>query len=157
MSFVAAMIAATAGSVVGALIIYGVGRYGGRPLLLRYGDYLYLNAERIDRSEAWFEQYGQRIVFFGRMIPGIRSVVSVPAGLARMDLTLFTLLTLAGSAVWNGALIGAGWALGDNWEDIAEVIGPISRYVLVAAGLLIIAGAGVYYWRKRNQRAQDPE
>jgi LPXTG-motif cell wall-anchored protein len=157
MSFVAAMIAATAGSVVGALIIYGVGRYGGRPLLLRYGDYLYLNAERIDRSEAWFEQYGQRIVFFGRMIPGIRSVVSVPAGLARMDLTLFTLLTLAGSAIWNGALIGAGWALGDNWEDIAEVIGPISRYVLVAAGLLIIAGAGVYYWRKRNQRAQDPE
>jgi LPXTG-motif cell wall-anchored protein len=157
MSFVAAMIAATAGSVVGALIIYGVGRYGGRPLLLRYGDYLYLNAERIDRSEAWFEQYGQRIVFFGRMIPGIRSVVSVPAGLARMDLTLFTLLTLAGSAIWNGALIGAGWALGDNWEDIAEVIGPISRYVLVAGGLLIIAGAGVYYWRKRNQRAQDPE
>ncbi|MBA2346693.1 MAG: DedA family protein, partial [Solirubrobacterales bacterium] len=108
-TFTLAVLAATLGSVLGALIIYGLARVGGRPLLLRYGRLLRLSERDLDRADGWFDRHGAGIVVGGRLIPGVRSLVSVPAGLSEMPVLRFVALTALGSAVWNSALIGAGW------------------------------------------------
>jgi membrane protein DedA with SNARE-associated domain len=147
---VAALTASTAGSVAGALLLYAIGRYGGRPLLLRHGRILRLTDERIDRAEAWFDRYGAKLVFFGRMLPGVRSVVSVPAGLAEMPLSSFVALTLAGSTIWNVALIGAGWALGDNWEQVTLVVEQ-TDLLLIAAAVMAVGTFAVARLRRRQR------
>ena len=126
MTFVEAIVAATVGSVSGAAILYALGRHGGRPLLLRYGRVLRLDDRRLDRADDWFDRHGPKIVFLGRMLPGVRSIVSVPAGLSEMRVPVFVALTALGSALWNGALIGAGWALGSSWREVGEFIGPLT-------------------------------
>jgi membrane protein DedA with SNARE-associated domain len=139
MTFVEAMVAATVGSVSGAVILYALGRHGGRPLLLRYGGLLRLDERRLDRADVWFDRHGPKIVFGGRMLPGVRSVVSVPAGLSEMRVPVFVALTALGSALWNAALIGAGWALGGSWREVGEVVGPLTLPVL--AGLVVALAA----------------
>ena len=111
-----AVLAATAGSVAGALVLYGIGRVGGRPLLLRQGRILRLDERRLDRADGWFDAHGPKLVLLGRLVPGVRSVVSVPAGLSEMPVARFVALTALGSTVWNAVLIGAGWALGARWR-----------------------------------------
>jgi len=149
MTFVEAMVAATVGSVSGAAILYALGRHGGRPLLLRYGGLLRLDERRLDRADDWFDRHGPKIVFAGRMLPGVRSVVSVPAGLSEMRVPVFVVLTMLGSALWNAALIGAGWALGGSWREVGEVVGPLT--VPVLAGVTVALGA---YALVRARRAR---
>ena len=139
MSFVEAVVAATIGSVAGAAILYALGRHGGRPLLLRYGRVLRLDERRLDRADDWFDRHGPTIVFFGRMLPGVRSVVSVPAGLSEMRIPVFVALTTLGSALWNAALIGAGWGLGENWREASEVIEPLTVPVVVTVAVLAVS------------------
>jgi len=139
MSFVEAVVAATIGSVAGAAILYALGRHGGRPLLLRYGRVLRLDERRLDRADDWFDRHGPKIVFFGRMLPGVRSVVSVPAGLSEMRIPVFVALTTLGSALWNAALIGAGWGLGENWREASEVIEPLTVPVVVTVAVLAVS------------------
>jgi membrane protein DedA with SNARE-associated domain len=148
LAFAPAVAAATAGSVLGALLLYAAGRLGGRPLLLRHGRVLRLDEARLDRADAWFDHHGSKLVFFGRLVPGVRSVVSVPAGLAEMPVGRFVVLTAAGSALWNAALIGGGWALGRNWEDVTHAVGALDVYVL--ALLAVAALALVVRWRRRR-------
>ena len=143
---VAALLAATTGSVGGALAIYAVSRTGGRALVERYGSHVRLTSEDLDRAESWFEDHGTVAVFVARMIPGARSLISVPAGTARMPLVRFTLLTTAGSAIWNTAMLGAGYLLGDNWERIETYVGPIS----IVVGVLIVTGIVVFVVRRRR-------
>ncbi|MDO9353172.1 MAG: DedA family protein [Solirubrobacteraceae bacterium] len=142
--FLIAVLAATIGSVVGALILYVAARRGGRPLIYRHPKLLRLKEADLDRADAWFDRHGSWIVLFGRLIPGVRSIVSVPAGLSEMPLWRFIALTTLGSAVWNSALIGAGWALGDQWGQLETFIGPLSRIALVA----VVAGIGVFIVRR---------
>lgn len=151
MTFVEAIVAATAGSVAGAVILYALGRHGGRPLLLRYGRILRLDERRLDQADDWFDRHGPKIVFFGRMLPGVRSIVSVPAGLSEMRVPIFLVLTAVGSALWNGALIGAGWALGDKWEEVGAVVGPLTVPVLIAVTL---TAAGYALVRVRRARTE---
>jgi len=141
MTFVEAMVAATVGSVSGAAILYALGRHGGRPLLLRYGGLLRLDEARLDRADDWFDRHGPKIVFAGRMLPGVRSLVSVPAGLSEMRVPVFVALTMLGSALWNAALIGAGWALGGSWHEVGEVVGPLTLPVLAAVTVAMAAYA----------------
>lgn len=148
--FSAAVLAATAGSLLGAAVLYALGRFGGRPLLLRYGRILRLTDDRIDSAEGWFDDYGSKVVFFGRMVPGVRSVVSVPAGLARMPVAGFAALTVAGSAIWNTALIGAGWVLGDNWERATDLVDGAGWLLLGAAALSLVVWLAVRA-RSRNR------
>jgi membrane protein DedA with SNARE-associated domain len=143
---VTALLAATTGSVGGALAIYAVSRTGGRALVERYGSHVRLTSEDLDRAESWFEDHGTVAVFVARMIPGARSLISVPAGTARMPLVRFTLLTTAGSAIWNTAMLGAGYLLGDNWERIETYVGPIS----IVVGVLIVVGIVVFVVRRRR-------
>jgi len=140
LSFAGALVASTTGSVVGAVILYYVGKWGGRGLVLRYGHILRVKAEELDRVEGWFHRYGDAVVLVCRVIPFARSVVSIPAGTARMPVPRFLVLTTIGSAVWNAILIGAGAALGANWEAVSRWVGTYSD-VAVA----IMLGAAVLF------------
>jgi membrane protein DedA with SNARE-associated domain len=140
----AAFAAATAGSVAGALVLYALGRHGGRPLLERHGRLLRLDAERLDRADAWFDRHGPKLVLFGRLVPGVRSVISIPAGLSEMPIKRFVALTALGSGAWNALLIGAGWTLGSRWEEVTRTVEALDAWVcvaLAAAALLALAHA----------------
>lgn len=134
-----ALFAATFGSVAGALVLYGMGRWGGRPLVLRYGRWMRVDEKKLGRAEGWFRRYGDWVVLFARVIPVARSIVSIPAGTMQMPLLRFVLLTTLGSAVWNGLLIGAGVVLGANWQAVQHWIGSYSNVVIVigAAGVAL--------------------
>jgi membrane protein DedA with SNARE-associated domain len=149
MSFLPALLAATAGSLLGAYALYAVGLWGGRPVVLRYGRWLRVKDTDLDHAEIWFEKYGDWVVFFARMVPGARSIVSIPAGMLRMPLGRFTLLTTLGSAAWNVLLIGAGWFLGENWRRITSAVGTLSDLVLVTLTVGVVFG--VIWWLRRGR------
>jgi len=153
MGYLGAVLAATAGSLIGALILYAIGRYGGRPLIYRYRRVLRLSEAQLDRADAWFDARGVWIVLLGRLVPGVRSIVSIPAGASEMPLGLFVALTTIGSAVWNAALIGAGWALGDNWEEAAAVVDDFKTVVYVLVAVSIAALAAWFLRRRARTRA----
>lgn len=148
MDLIPAILAATIGSTVGALILYAVGRYGGMPLVLRHRRKLGLTEKQIDRGQRWFDDHGTKLVFFSRMVPLARSLASIPAGMANMRMPIFLALTAAGSAAWNALLIGLGYGLGTEWETVKDVVGVFSKIVVAAAaaGLVVLAA---WWWRRR--------
>lgn len=150
LTFVGAVLAATFGSVAGAWILYGMGRWGGRALILRYGKWLRVDAKSLDRAEGWFRSYGDAVVLGGRVVPIARSVVSIPAGLSNMPLLRFTVLTTVGSAVWNTVLIGGGYLLGANWDRVSHWAGAYSDVVLVVAAIAAALFLLLRHFRKRN-------
>lgn len=155
LSFLPAVLAATAGSLAGALALYALARIGGRPLILRLSRVLRVDEEKLDRADRWFDRRGDAIVLLGRMVPGARSLVSIPAGLAEMPLGRFALLTAIGSGIWNAALIGAGWALGDSWTEVADVLSRASKVVLIAGGVALVVPVVVAaVWRRRRRRRE---
>ena len=143
-----ALLAATFGSVAGALILYALGRYGGRKLVLRYGRFLHVDEERLDRADGWFRRYGDWVVLFARVVPLARSVVSIPAGTMKMPAIRFTVLTAIGSLAWNTLLIGAGVILGANWQVVETWVGSYSNVVLVVAALVVATLLVVHGLRK---------
>jgi membrane protein DedA with SNARE-associated domain len=127
MNYFLAVGAATAGSVTGALVLYGVGSYFGehrvRAIVRSRGRWLGFKEEDVDKADEWFDKNGGIAVMTGRVIPIVRSLISIPAGLRRMALPRFVLYTMLGSLIWNSLLIGAGWILGDNWEQVEHYVG----------------------------------
>ena len=148
---VQAILAATAGSVLGAFFLYALGRWGGRAVVLRYGRVLRVTENDLERAEGWFERYGDAVVLFGRMVPLGRSVVSIPAGMLKMPVWRFTLLTTIGSALWNMLLVGAGWFLGANWERVSAIVGSISNAVFLIA-LVVVVTLAIYWFRRPRRR-----
>jgi membrane protein DedA with SNARE-associated domain len=136
------MIAATIGSVVGALVLYFVSAAIGperlRAFVARFGKWFGVKSSDLVRAEEWFDRRSVAAVLVGRCVPLIRSIVSIPAGFRRMNLTSFVVLTAIGSAVWNIALIGAGALLGDQWERVGEYVGVFQWLVIVAVLLLLV-------------------
>jgi membrane protein DedA with SNARE-associated domain len=132
-----AIFAATFGSVAGALVLYALGRWGGRRLVLRYGRWLRVDEKALGQAEGWFRRYGDWVVLFARVVPVARSIVSIPAGTMEMPVLRFVVLTTLGSAVWNSVLIGAGVALGANWHAVSGWMGSYSDVVLVVATLAV--------------------
>jgi membrane protein DedA with SNARE-associated domain len=145
LSFLVAVLAATAGSVIGAWVLYALGRFGGRPALLRLGPLLRIDEARLARAEAWFARRGDWLVVVGRLVPGLRALVSIPAGAARMPIWRFTALTAIGSLVWNAGLIGVGMALAARWAEVAAVLAPATMYLLAATAGALPAG---WLWRR---------
>lgn len=133
-SFIPTLIVATAGTLLGALIVYGIGRWLGedrvRRLVGRYGKYILLSEDDVDRGRDWFERHGAIAVVVARFVPGVRSVISIPAGIEKMSLWKFTGYTLIGSTAWNAALIGVGWILGDQWQTVSDYLGIVQWVVL---------------------------
>lgn len=141
---VSGIIAATIGSVVGAYFLYAVGRLLDdarmEKFLATVGKFVGLKQSDVHKGFVWFEKHGNKVVLFGRLIPVVRSVVSIPAGGDKMPLAKFTLLTAAGSLVWNTIWVAVGWGLGDQWEKAGKW-GDYLQYVVVAAvavGLVVI-------------------
>jgi len=147
LAFFPALVVATTGSLAGALVLYAFGRWGGRGLILRYGRVLRIKEADLDRADEWFDRYGGAVVFFGRMVPGVRSLVSIPAGFSEMPLGRFVLLTALGSCAWNTFLIGLGRLLGENWSQVAGVVGSISDVVLALLAVAAVA-LGIWWWRR---------
>lgn len=134
-----ALLWTTLGSVVGAFALYGLGRWLGAARLRAIAAKVpLLHPEDVDRTVAWFERHGGKAVFFGRMIPIFRSLISIPAGVAKMPLWRFGLLTAAGSLVWNTIFVLAGFLLGENWHVI-EQYADILQYVVIAGVAVGIA------------------
>jgi membrane protein DedA with SNARE-associated domain len=149
MAFLLAVLAATIGSLAGALILYAIARFGGRKLVLRFGKVLRVKERDLDKADDWFDRHGGWVVLGGRLVPGARSLVSIPAGLSEMPIVKFTALTTLGSTAWNAALIGAGWALGEHYEKVGGIVGPAST-VVVAAIACAIAALVVRAYRRRT-------
>jgi membrane protein DedA with SNARE-associated domain len=152
-AYLAIALAGTIGYTLGAMGGWAIGDYGGRPYLERHGKWLHLNAEKLDKAEAWFDRWGDWAVFLGRLTPVVRSFISVPAGLFRAPFWRYTVLTLIGSALWCFALAGVGWALGSQWEEFHHAF----RYVdyAVAAGVLAVAAWLVWRFAKRRRAAAE--
>ena len=152
LAFVWALLAATAGSLTGALILYAVGLYGGRPVVYRYRRILRVSEADLDRADAWFDRWGTWVVLGARVVPIARSLVSIPAGMSEMPLWRFIFLTTLGSLVWNAVLMGAGYQLGANWEDVTEIAERYSTAMKVVAVLAVIAFVA-WVIRRRRVRA----
>ncbi|WSQ08721.1 DedA family protein [Streptomyces sp. NBC_01231] len=149
MGLLAVLLWTTAGSVVGALALYGVGALLGRDRTVAIAARLPLvKVADIEKTEAWFLRHGTKAVFFGRMIPIFRSLISVPAGVERMPLPVFLGLTTLGSAIWNTAFVLAGYALGDNWAQVTSVVSAYSKIVLAVAVVAVLAFVGVRLLRR---------
>ncbi|GGZ11383.1 hypothetical protein GCM10010365_33650 [Streptomyces poonensis] len=149
MNLLAALLWTTAGSVVGAVALYGLGALLGRDRLVAVAARLPLvKVADIEKTEAWFLKHGTKAVFFGRMIPIFRSLISVPAGVERMPLPVFTLLTTLGSAIWNTIFVLAGYLLGENWAEVSSVVSAYSKVVLVGAVLAVLAFVAVRVFKK---------
>lgn len=132
-----ALLWTTLGSVVGALLMYALGAGLGRRRMYAVWAYIpLLKTEDLEKTEAWFERHGRKAVFFGRMIPIFRSLISVPAGVERMPVGQFLLLTTAGSLIWNSVFVGAGYALGDQWYRVEPWVGTFQNIVIAVVLLL---------------------
>lgn len=155
MGLLAALLWTTAGSVVGALALYGVGALLGRDRTVALAGRLPLvKVADIEKTEAWFLRHGTKAVFFGRMIPVFRSLISVPAGVERMPLPVFLGLTTLGSALWNTAFVCAGYLLGDNWAEVTTVVSAYSKVVLAGAAVAVAVFVAVRIARTVRRRAQ---
>jgi membrane protein DedA with SNARE-associated domain len=155
LQFVWVVVAATAGSLVGALILYGLGYWLGerrlRRFVARYGCWLALDEDDVEQAQAWFRKHGGMAVLVGRLIPSVRSIISIPAGLAHMPLVPFVVYTTLGSAFWNAALVACGWLLGDQWERVEPYLDLLSWAALVA-----MAAATVWFvWQRKARRRAE--
>jgi len=155
--FVAMSLAGVAGNTAGSVIGWWIGYFGGRPLIERRGRWLHLGPENLDRAERWFERWGDWAVFIGRVTPVVRSFVSIPAGLARMQLPRFTVLSALGCMPWCFGIAGAGWALGSRYERFHHDF----RYVDITVVVLVVVAAVAWYVRRRRssrlaRRGSDP-
>lgn len=146
LSLVSVIIAGTIGSVLGALPLYYLGSRLDEAKLIRlterYGKYLLITPKDIASAQAWFDRHGKTVVFFGRMIPAIRSLISIPAGMARMSLLPFLALTAMGSMIWSALLAYAGYVLGANYEKVGVYIESVSHYVMML--MVLIFGFMLY-------------
>ena len=155
MNIAVVVICGTAGSLIGAYINYFAARYLGRPLLLKYGRYVFLTERKFARSEAFFQKHGEISTFIGRLLPGVRQIVSLPAGLAEMNHVRFSLYTLLGAGLWVTVLSAIGFFIGAN-ESLVE---QYSRQALIGAIVISIVIIIVYVWihrRSANAKSQTP-
>jgi membrane protein DedA with SNARE-associated domain len=142
------VIAGVAGNLVGSWIAYAVGFYGGRPFVDRWGKYVLLRPHHLDTAEHWFDHYGAPVVFFGRMIPIVRTFISLPAGFGKMKFWKFTLFTALGCIPWVAMLGYVGYKLGANWEKIRPYLHYVDYLVVLAVIVLIVYA--VLRWRRRG-------
>ncbi|EAE7307553.1 DedA family protein [Listeria monocytogenes] len=160
LNVVMVIIVATLGSVVGAILLYKVASYFGKErltkIVLKYGRILRLKESDIERAESFFLKYGSWAVFLCRMIPLIRSLISIPAGMTKMKMSRFLILTTAGSLLWNTVLIGLGAVLGESWNEIVVFMDSFSTIIYSVIAILVVVGLG-YFFRARFKKILDEE
>ena len=152
-SFVGVVLAGTVGSFLGASLMYWAARGLGRPLVMRFGPYVGLPARKIELAERWSARYGWAGVFFSRLLPVIRHLIGIPAGILELDFRWYTLATLAGSLLWCSVLAGLGASLGAHPELIQ---GSLRRFVLIVLGACVLLAALYYLFVERAARHSAP-
>ena len=143
----------SAGALTGSSLSYWLGAAGGKPILLRYGKYLFIRAKDLEKTEEYFAKHGGKTIFIGRFLPVVRHLISIPAGIARMPLAKFLTLTFLGASIWGGGLMVLGYQLGSNWESIAA---KAKRVDLLIAGLIVLVILAVvvrFVLRRRREQA----
>lgn len=144
----------TLGSVIGTLPLYYIGRAFGEDKLVawadKHGKWLTLSGKDIKKADDWFDRHGNKAVLFGRMVPGIRSLLSLPAGMSEMPLPKFLIYSAIGSALWSAALAYAGYALGENYDRVEQYVGPASKIILG----VVVVGAIVWFIRRKREQGQ---
>lgn len=148
----AVIVVGTVGSLVGAIIAYEVARSAGRSIVERWGKWILLTHKDLDSAERWFEKYGAPSVLVGRVLPVVRSFISVPAGLAEMKRGRFVVLTTIGSAVWVALLTGLGYTAGKNWSHVSKDFHAAQTPIIIVIVLLLIAG---FWHRVRTVRRHN--
>jgi len=143
-NFWLAVIAATLGNTAGSLIAYGIGAWGGRPFLERYGKYILIRPHEIELAEHFFDRWGAPTAFFSRLLPIVRTFISFPAGVARMDLRKFVIYSTAGAFLWSILLVYAGTVLGASWADIRHALQPFDMAIAV---VVVLGGIAFIWWR----------
>jgi membrane protein DedA with SNARE-associated domain len=143
LNFVLVALVGTAGNLVGSWIAWGVGYRGGRPLIERWGRYILLREHELDRAEVWFDRHGQVAVLVSRLLPVVRTFISLPAGIAEMRFVRFSVYTVLGCLPWTFALTAIGYALGSQWDTVERYLRPVSY--LVAAVCVLAVGWWFYH------------
>ncbi|MEK6845775.1 MAG: DedA family protein, partial [Nanoarchaeota archaeon] len=144
------LLASSLGSIVGSLLSYYAGQYGGKALVIRYGKYLLLDECDLKKTEEWFARKGEKAVFICRFIPVIRHLISIPAGIGKMELKKFVLYTLIGATIWNMFLAYVGFKLGENWAELRHY----SEYISIPVAVILVL-CGVYFvyhhWKHKRK------
>jgi membrane protein DedA with SNARE-associated domain len=151
MSLIGVTLAGALGCTIGSILAYVVGLYAGRPFIVKYGKYILLKEKHLVTAEKWFAKYGDKATFIARLLPVVRTVISLPAGIAKMDFKKFVFYSFVGSVPWTFMLAYIGYYLGPSWRDIESVF----RYldILVVAGAVVLV---VWYVRRmRKERDAD--
>lgn len=140
----------TIGSLTGAYVLYALGRYGGRPLIERWGHWVLVKPEDVIKTEKFFINHGRKAVFISKFIPIVRSYIALPAGLSKMPLSTFFLYSALGSIMWNSFLIYLGFSLKNNWGQAVEMIGKYDKIGQIIVGLVIIIWLVRHFQQKRK-------
>lgn len=149
LALIPVILVATIANLVGGWIAYLIGQWGGRPFVLKWGRYILLHQAHLERAEAWFHRYGSPSVCIGRLLPGVRTFISLPAGMGRMPLGKFFIFSAVGSLVWNTALTLFGYQLGKHWELVDSYLKPLS-----VIGVLVLVASVLWFWFGRNRVSQ---
>jgi membrane protein DedA with SNARE-associated domain len=139
-------VAGAFGCVVGSLVAYWVGMYGGRPLIEKYGRYVLVSSHDLDMADRWFARFGEVIVFASRLLPAVRTFIAFPAGVARMNLKKFIIYTFAGSLPWCIGLAYVGQRLGEKWDQDPTLKNLFHRFDFII-GILLVAAVAWWVWR----------
>jgi len=150
-NMIGAIICAVIGGTLAQVVLYWIGRYGGRPFLERYGKYLLISKHHIDVAENWFNRYGTGMIFTARFIPVVRHAISIPGGMAKMPLGKFTLYTGLALIPYSFLYVYLGMLLKDNWQKIDEVAGPYIKPVILAAVVLTVLYVAYQFIQKRKR------
>ena len=159
LNVVVMIIAATLGSLVGAIVLYYIGKILNKERLKKIvsgkiGKVLRIKMEDIDKADEWFDKKGNKTVFFCRFIPIVRSLISIPAGMSEMPMLKFLIYTIAGSAIWNTVLIVIGNKVGENWVNILNIFEQYSNITLIVLVVIFVVGVSIFYWNKTRKQKE---
>lgn len=149
LNFIGAVIAGIIGGTLAQIFLYWLGYYGGRPFLAKYGRFLLINQKHLDLSEKWFQRYGTGVIFTARFIPVVRHAISIPAGVAKMSLLRFTVLTALAMIPWSILFLYLGMQLGNNWGEIKQFAQPYLAPIIYTA---LVVAVGYFMWQYLKKR-----
>ena len=152
-TFPAVIFFATLGSIVGSLISYYAGAWGGRPFVRKFGKYLLLDEHHLELTERFFGKYGDKTIFISRFIPVVRHLISIPAGVGKMSIWKFCIYTVIGAAIWNGFLAFVGYHLKGNWKVVRKY-GEIADVIVIVGAILVLIYL-IYQYRKRRKNRRS--
>ena len=155
MSLPLVILAGTIGCTIGSIAAYAFGYYAGRPLILRYGKYILIREHHLELAEKWFAKYGDKATFIARLLPVIRTVISLPAGISKMKFKPFVLYSFVGSLPWTALLAYIGFVLEQHWRDVSGVFRELDVIVILAVLAIILYY--VYKWRKSRADKDAPQ